>query len=169
MPRQELHSETLPPIEQKPPIDLDDPDARSGDIVIVDESIARKEYLDELTFMREPVTIRLEPSSEKNAASAFPVWTNGKRAEVFQRGRWEEIGYLPTGVELIVRRHTLETIIRAKIDTISTGDMGEAGEMAKTSLQRPRAFTSALQSFSIIEDNNPRGRAWAAEMRRRNF
>jgi len=117
MARQELHSETLPKVEQKPPIV--DTSAYDGDIVI-GEKIGNADYLDELAFMEEPVTIRLEPSSDKNAAGAFPIWVNGKPAEVFQANRWDEIGYLPVGRVLIVKRKVLEVIIRAKVDTVHT-------------------------------------------------
>ena len=82
MARQELHSETLPKVEQKPPIV--DTSAYDGDIVI-GEKIGNADYLDELAFMEEPVTIRLEPSSDKNAAGAFPIWVNGKPAELGMR------------------------------------------------------------------------------------
>src|SRR3954469_25540460 len=114
MGRLELNSGDVP-IEQKPPVDLD-AGAYDGDVVI-GEKIGNAEYLDELAFMEEPVTIRIEPSNERNAPQVFPVWVNGKRAEVYQRGRWEEIGWLPVATVLTVKRKVVEVIIRAKIDT----------------------------------------------------
>ena len=132
MARQELHSDKLP-IDQKPPIAAD-PETYDGEIV-VGEKIATADYLSDLAFMEEPVTIRLEPSSEKNALQSFPIWVNGKMAEVFQGGRWEEIGYLPVGRTLIVKRKVLEVIIRAKTDTIQTKILDEGGERASCSGQ----------------------------------
>lgn len=164
MARQELHSSTLP-IDQHPPIV--DTSTYEGDVVLVDSSIsADKDYADALAFMEEPVTIRLEPSSDKNAAMAFPVWCNGKAAEVHQNGRWDEIGYLPVGRPLTVKRKTLEIIIRAKTDTIHTEIRHMDAERPENAVQR---FTSAVHSFSILEDRNPRGPAWVQEMRRRNL
>jgi hypothetical protein len=163
MARQELHSETLPKVEQKPPIV--DTSAYDGDIVI-GEKIGNADYLDELAFMEEPVTIRLEPSSDKNAAGAFPIWVNGKPAEVFQANRWDEIGYLPVGRVLIVKRKVLEVIIRAKVDTVHTQIQEMDSERPNNIVQR---FTSPVHSFSIIEDANPRGAAWVSEIRRRNL
>jgi len=163
MARQELHSETLPKVEQKPPIV--DTSAYDGDIVI-GEKIGNADYLDELAFMEEPVTIRLEPSSDKNAAGAFPIWVNGKPAEVFQANRWDEIGYLPVGRMLIVKRKVLEVIIRAKVDTVHTQIQEMDSERPNNIVQR---FTSPVHSFSIIEDANPRGAAWVSEIRRRNL
>lgn len=162
MARQELHSDTMK-IEQKAPIL--DPKTYEGDIVI-GEKIGDAEYNDELAFNEEPVTIRLEPSSDRNAASCYPVWVNGKKAEVYQNGRWDEIGYLPVGRQLIVKRKVLEIIIRAKVDTIQTQILEQDAERPNNMVTRS---TSAVHSFSILEDRNPRGAAWATELRRRNL
>lgn len=164
MARQELHSDKLV-IEQKPPV-ADDPSLYDGDIVIGERVGGNADYLTELAFMEEPVTIRLEPSADKNAAGAYPIWVNGKMAEVFQNGRWDEIGYLPVGRVLIIKRKVLEVIIRAKTDAISTKILDENAERPNNVVQR---FTSPVHSFSIIEDPNPRGPAWVAELRRRNL
>jgi hypothetical protein len=84
MARQELHSDTLK-IDQHAPIT--DTSTYDGDIVLT-ERIESRDYAEALAFMEEPVTIRLQPSADKNAAMAFPFWVNGKHAEVFQNGRW---------------------------------------------------------------------------------
>lgn len=163
MARQELHSDTLK-IEQKPPIL--DPAQYDGDIVTGEKIGGNTDYLAELAFMEEPVTIRLEPSSDKNAATAFPIWVNGKPAEVFQNGRWDEIGYLPVSRALVVKRKVLEVIIRAKTDAIHTKVQEMDSERPNNVIQR---FTSPVHSFSILEDGNQRGPAWVAEIRRRNL
>lgn len=165
MARQELHSDQLPKTEQMPPIS-DDPSAYEGDIILT-ERAPNQDYLDELKFMDEPVRIRIEPSAEKNAAGAFPVWVNGRRAECLQpNGTWVEVGYLPVGQEIIVRRSVLEVIIRAKVDTINTQIIGQDSERPNNVISR---FTSPVHSFSILEDRNPRGPQWVSELRRRNL
>jgi len=164
MPRQELHSDQLPPIEQKPTIS-DDPAGYDGDIVLT-ERTHQQTYLDELAFMEEPVTIRLEPSSDKNAATAFPIWVNGQKAQVYQNGRWDEIGYLPVGTVLTVKRKVVEVIVRTKVDTVHTKVQEMDSERPNNVIQR---FTSPVHSFSILEDRNPRGPAWVQELRRRNL
>jgi len=172
MPRQELNSDTLP-IEQRPPIS-DDPSQYDGDIItgepIREVALGKKglspEYLAMLAFMEEPVTIRMEPSSEQNAATSHPFWCNGKPAEVFQNGCWQEIGYLPTGRELTIKRKILEIIIRAKKDTVHTRIQNPDSDQPNNTVDR---YTTATHSFSIIEDRNPRGAAWVAEVRRRNL
>jgi hypothetical protein len=162
MARQELHSDKMP-IEQKPPIV--DPSTYDGDVVLT-ERTHQQDYLDELAFMQEPVTIRIEPSADKNAAGAYPCWCNGKPAEVFQNGKWDEIGYLPVGRILTVRRSILEIIIRAKVDTIHTKIQEMDSERPNNVVNR---FTTPVHSFSIIEDKNPRGPGWVTELRRRNL
>ena len=162
MARQELHSDTLKIDQHRPIVDTA---AYDGDIVLT-ERVESRDYADALAFMAEPVTIRLEPSSDKNAATAFPVWVNGKPAEVFQNNRWDEIGYLPVGRVLTVRRSVLEVIIRAKTDTVHTEIRNMDAERPENAVQR---FTSPVHSFSIIEDRNPRGAAWVTELRRRNL
>lgn len=162
MARQELHSDTLK-TEQKPPIV--DTSTYEGDIV-TGEIIGDADYAGELAFMEEPVMIRIEPSSDRNAAGAMPVWVNGKPAEVFQRGKWDEIGYLPVATVLIVKRKVLEVIIRAKVDTVQTKILEQDSERPNNVVNR---FTSPVHSFSIIEDKNPRGAAWVTELRRRNL
>lgn len=161
MARQELHSDKMP-IEQKPPIL--DPSTYEGDVILT-ERTHDQDYLDELLFMEEPVTIRLEPSSDKNAATVFPIWVNGKKAEIFQNNRWDEIGYLPVSRVLIVKRKVLEVIIRAKIDTVQTQIIGQDAERPNNAVSR---FTSPVHSFSILEDKNPKGPGWVQELRRRN-
>ena len=163
MSRQELHSDTMA-VDQPPPI-VGDANLHDGYVVQAEKGLS-KDYLDELAFMEEPVTIRLEPSSDKNASTAFPVWVNGKPAEVHQNGRWDEIGWLPVGKVLIIKRKVLEVIIRAKVDTVHTQIINGDSDRPNNVVNR---FTSPVHSFSIIEDRNPRGAAWVTEIRRRNL
>lgn len=162
MGRGALHSDTVK-IDQKPPVI--DPAKYDGDIVIADKPL-NKDYLDELAFQEEAVKIILNPSAEKNAPTAFPVWVNGKGAEVFQNGQWQEIGYLPVGRPLTIKRKYLEVIIRAKLDAVTT--QHEDATVAQPNNRINRA-TSSVHSYSILEDKNPKGQAWAQEMMRRNM
>lgn len=195
MARGELHSDSIK-IEQKPRIKITTPgskrtikkqpdevqagpDDRDGDVVLVDaEMQARvtKEYKEALAFMEEPVTIRLEPSTDKNSATVFPVWVNGKFAECWMNngrhvgiedsGRWVAVGWLPVGIEITVKRKALEVIIRAKVDTVETDVIENPGQDPQNKVKR---FTSAVHSFSIIQDKSPLGAAWVREVRRRNY
>ena len=164
MARAPLESSTIS-TEQQPPIT--DIDAYEGDVVVADRSVNDdKDYTEELAFMEEPVTIRLEPSTEKNASNRFPVWVNGKPAEMMIRGRWYPVGWLPVGETIIIKRKYLEVIIRAKIDRIETKHDDATVDQPRNMVVRN---TAPVHAFSIIEDKNPVGVAWASELIRRNF
>jgi hypothetical protein len=157
----EIHSDDIK-IEQRPAVD---PANYDGDVILADRVIDT-DYADELAFMEEPVTIRLEPSAERNAVAVFPVWVNGKGAEILLNGRWSEVGWLPTGRVITVKRKVLEVIVRTKIDTVRTEIREPESEHPHNKIER---FTSAVHSFSILEDRNPKGIAWMTELRRRNM
>lgn len=162
MGRQELHTDSIK-IEQKAPII--DHKEYEGDIVLVDKPL-NKEWADELVFNEDPVTIRIEPSSEKHAANAHPIWVNGKGAEVFQNGQWQEIGYLPVGRVLTVKRKYVAVLAGAKFDRVTTDVVEPDSETPRNEIRR---FTSAAVSFSVLEDKNPKGGAWLTELVRRNM
>lgn len=188
MPRGELHSDDIQ-LQQKPTIIIKAPGAkrsagkrinkkgeleldsvaakdREGEVVRPGAKLS-KELLEDLKFMSEPVTIRLEPSSDKNAATMFPVWVNGKKAEIMINGRWRETpnGYLPVGMEITVKRSVLEVIARAKINTVETEIIENPGQDPEN---RIKTFTSPLSSFSVIADSS-RGTEWLREVRRRYY
>jgi hypothetical protein len=134
--------------------------------IIVGEKIVNKDYMDELAFNEEPVTIRIEPSTEKNAPAHFPVWVNGKGCEVLIGNDWVSVGHIPVSTLLTVKRKYVEVIMRAKIDTITTDVIEEIG---KDPINKVKRFTTAVNSFSIIKDDNPLSLAWLTELRRRNM
>lgn len=165
MPRREIHSNKLPPIAQRPPL--------VGNVfpegeIITGETIGSIDatYLADLAMNEEPVTIRLEPSSDKNAAMAHPYWVNGKGAEIWFKDRWCEITYLPVGFALTTKRKYVGIIVSAKTDTVHTKVQNMDGERPENVVQR---FTSPVMSFSILEDANPRGAAWVAALRQRHM
>jgi len=161
-PTPEFHSSDVK-IEQKPDIVATSHKDRETDIIKADKHQFSKEYLDELAFNEEPVTIRLEPSTDKNASTRFPVWVNGKPGEIYQRGKWEEIGYFPTGTPFVTKRKYLAVIVGAKIDNITHHDEAIVDNNVI------RRFTSALHSFSVIEDKNPKGHEWLTRLLRANM
>lgn len=161
--KKEIHSDDIK-IEQKPDI-IDDPSKYEGDIVIA-QQMPNKDWMNEMAFNDEPVTIRLEPSSDKNAPTSFPIWNNGTGCEVWQGGRWQVITYIPVGRVVTIKRKYLATLIGAKTDTVHTKVQEPESERPNNIIER---YTSAVSSFSVIEDKNPRGAEWMQELRRRNF
>lgn len=159
----EIHTADMP-IEQKAPIS-DDPSKYEGDIVIVDKPLT-KEWAEAMEFNEEPVTIRLEPSTDKFASNVFEVRVNGKGAEMLIKGKWVEITYLPVGIELTTKRKYVDVIIRAKIDTITTETGNANEENPRNTVKRA---TTPIHSMSIIRDDNPKGAAYFSGLRRQNF
>lgn len=161
----EVHTDDIK-IEQKPDLNIDAGEREPE--IIVAHNMPEKAYADELAFNEEPVTIRLEPSSEKNAPTAYPIWVNGKGCEVWseQHNRWLEMIYIPVGVIITTKRKYVEVMVRAKLDRVETEVREPESENPNNIVKR---FTSAVHSFSIIEDRNPKGVDWLTELRRRNF
>lgn len=164
MPRQELHSETMP--TEQPAALVGDLADREPEIVIADAGLITKDYEDELAFMADWITIRLEASGAENAPDTFAVWVNGRGAEVMMNGRPVIWTHLPVGPEITVRRSVVEIIARSKTMRVQTDHTGEPFRQLANKTNRNIAQN---QPFSILHDPSPRGRAWATEMVRRQF
>lgn len=164
--RQPLNTQDIK-IEQKDALVGDKAIAERGGQTIEAAPVGTKDdYLDQLAFNEEPVTIHIQPSADKNAATAIPVWVNGKGCEVFLGNSWIECPYLPVNTKITLKRKYLEVLVRAKVDVVSTEILDAQGERPENKINR---FTSAVASFSVIEDKNPKGAEWLIELRRRNL
>ena len=153
-------------IEQKAPIvSAED---RESEIVQADlTAIGRKEYLERLAMGEEPVTIYIEPSSEENAPHSYYCAVNGRGAECLgPDGQWHPVDWVPVSSTLIMKRKYVEVLVRAKKDRVTTkyGKVGEENPQNEIIRQ-----TSAVANVQILKDDNPRGPAYFAELRRRNF
>ena len=143
-------------IEQKKPIET----REDVDNVIIAEPNLQKDYADALAFAEEPVTIRIERSSEKFAPKVVDLWCNGKGAEVLTNGRWVEMKCLPVGVPVTTKRKYVEILFRSKVDSIETNVVKEP-DSERNMIDR---HTSARSPLSIIRDDNPLGVEWASRM-----
>lgn len=176
MPRQslkkEVHSADLPIEQQRDIKNSPDQERDEGDIILVDPAVATKAYQDELAFMEEPVTIRIEPGSEEHAPMAVMLACNGKGCEVLIKGRWREYpgGWVPVGEVLTIKRKYLEILARSKITKIETVLPEPGSEEDKSgSGGRVKRITRQSNSFSVLKDESPRGNAWLTEIMRRNM
>lgn len=167
MPRSELHTDSIK-IDQFDDL-VGDTAVRDRENIIIADRPLNNDYFNELAFNEEPVAIRLEPSTDKNAAQWFPIWVNGKGAEVLIDGKWIEFGHLPVATILVVKRKYIEVLLRAKIDTVTTEVSDIQTDQADNKKNTVKRFTSAVHSFSILHDKNPLGPAWLNEIRRRNM
>lgn len=156
-PRAELHTEQIG-VQQKPTVetraDID------TEIVTATTGLG-KGYAADLAFGEDPVTIRIERSSEKHAAPMIDCWVNGKGAEVLTSRGWIELGYLLVGVPLTTKRKYVEVLARAKHDTINTKVEDATVENPKNEIER---YSSSRAPFSVIKDENPRGAEWLTNL-----
>lgn len=158
---QELHTADIK-IEQKPRIETREDLAEE---IVVSPEALQKEYAAALAFAEEPVTIRIERSSEKFAPKAIDLWCNGKGAEVMMNGRWVEMRVLPVGIPVTTKRKFVEILARSKVDSVETVVGGMDEEHPRNAIDR---HTSSKAPFSVIEDRNPKGVEWLNNLVRFN-
>jgi hypothetical protein len=156
----ELHSEDIA-VEQKSDIINEQ---RQPEIVRA-EQLPSNAYIDELKFNEEPVVIRLEAVSEKNAPTHHHCAVNGIGCEVLVNGQWVQMPYIPVGQNLTVKRKYIEVLARAKSDQITTKHDDVGAEYIDNRVVR---VTSRTTPFTVIKDSE-RGHAWMSEILRRNY
>lgn len=128
-----------------------------GEILLLDKIEVTPEYLAELAFYEEPLTIIINPSTQRNAATIFENWCNGRGAEMLLHGQWQIIRDLPVGRPITVKRKIVEHIIRARVMNLQT--MHEEPPVPSPRNEIYRQSTPA-HSFSILRDDSPRSQAW---------
>jgi hypothetical protein len=138
---------------------------REPNIVLAEKDLTQ-DYYEKLKFAEEPLTILIHRSGERNAANCTDLISNqGILAEMLFKNGWVQIGYLPRGQQIVVKRKTVEQIASAKMTHISTRVVERDGE-------DPRNFvdpvTASVNSFSVIDDKNPRGVEWLSQLLRMN-
>lgn len=128
-----------------------------GDLVLLDGIEVTQDYLDELAFYEEPVTIVINPSTHKNAASIFENWSNGLGAEMLINGKWLIIKDLPVGKPITIKRKVVEQIIRARVMGVQTIHEEPPIPSPRNEIIRT---ASHVHSFSILKDESPRSQEW---------
>ncbi|MFA6972408.1 MAG: hypothetical protein WC208_13565 [Gallionella sp.] len=103
-----------------------------------------KKWLDEMAFMNEIVTVRVHPTTDKNA-NPFP--------EVFVNGRVQRF---VRGAEQKVRRCFVEVLARAKGTTFDNVKSKDPEGEDKYSYP---THTAEVYPFVVINDT-PKGEAW---------
>lgn len=119
------------------------------DVQNVAESDLSKVAADE-AFMHEKVKIVIHPTTDANASPYFRGGVGSDQETVFRN--------VPT----YVYRKTLEVLARMKETRVSQ-DMtpNNQGEITINSL---RGHTGLAYPFAVIEDRNPKGAAWLANI-----
>ncbi len=159
--KKEIHTGDMP-ITYKNDIDLDGPVTHGESFVHVADKLPNQDYLDELQFMEEPVTVRIEENSRSDFPETHvPVMVNGKEAEIFQNGQWLPIGWLPIGVPLTTKRKYVEVLARSRSESVKTVHDDATVERPRNTVTRRNSSNYPL---SVMEDKNPRGHQWLANI-----
>lgn len=156
-PGRELHSADLP-ITQPSNVNLNldaDPADRAGDIILSSDEMLNKDYLDELKFMEEPVTIVLHRGRERFSPNVHDFYVNGKPL------------WIPVDQPVQIQRKYLEVIARSQPFEVKTlvNKNEHQGEDAVVDNFAQR-YQSAKYPFSVVKDDNPRGHVWLAKVMR---
>jgi alkanesulfonate monooxygenase SsuD/methylene tetrahydromethanopterin reductase-like flavin-dependent oxidoreductase (luciferase family) len=144
--QKELHTEEVRG-RAKPAINLQDSvaDIRDNEELIIETNPMDMAYIDELAFMEEKITIRLEPSADRYSPKFIDVAVNGR------------VEWLEVGTPIKVARKYIEVLARAKSDTFITIAPNTNDENPVNLISRN---TSQKYPFSVIKDPNPRGYQW---------
>lgn len=146
VPNRPMSTENLA-IQSPEVLDLTAPMAMPDVAVIetVEESGLPTSQADKLAFAEEPIVIRLEPSSERNAPRYASVSVNG------------DTKWIPVGVPVKLRRKHVEVLARAQpfgVET-QTGTAMEANPANRVIKTPYRRFP-----FTVLKDDNPLGAKW---------
>lgn len=151
------------PIDQLPPVNPNKP--KKSDHIIDGTKELDPEWAEEMKFLQEPVTIRIQPPNERNPAMAVYAAYNGQ-GEMLVNGRWYKTVWYPTGQEITVRRATFEVLLRAQVTRVSTADFKPGQGEPDHNIYRN---TTGVYSIDIIEDKSRLGAAWVTAIRRQAF
>jgi hypothetical protein len=102
-----------------------------------------------LAFMEEPVQVHIHDTSEKNADPVFDISVNGKK-KTFVRGQ-----------EYTVKRKFVEGLARAK--PVSFGNEEYTKPSGERAVRWP-SHRGLRYGFSVVRDDNPRGKAWLKDI-----
>lgn len=102
-------------------------------------------------FMEELVVIQVHKSTDKNAVPQVPVGINGDKI------------WIPRGVPVRLPRKFVEVLARSQEATFSTDDNPDPNADEGKMIRRTNG---QVYPFSVIQDRNPRGRAWLERVTR---
>lgn len=160
MPRKETHSEQFA-VGQKPALVMpqldEDINKNREQVVLPVDKPLETELMKALAMDNDVMLIRIEPSSGENPPKYVPCTVQGKGAEIFENGKWVSYGFFPVGVEIITRRKYVGVLAMARREVIRTRVVERLNENPDNITDR---VSSALCTFSILEDRNPKGREW---------
>ena len=127
-----------------PAFSVDDIGVNPGDIEIVDRVLTSDKAETEL-FMAEKILVIVQDSADETDHEIVESWVNG-RVQRFLRGQAQ-----------LVKRCYVEALARAKRTTYRQTLDERYGEQ---SFNQMRPHHSLAYPFTVLEDRNPKGKAW---------
>ena len=127
-----------------PAFSVDDIGVNPGDIEVVDRVLTTDKAETEL-FMAEKITVLVHDSSDPTDDEIVQTWVNGR----VQRFKRNEPNF--------VKRCYVEALARAKRTTYRQTLDERMGTQA---FNQMRPHHSLAYPFTVLEDKNPKGRAW---------
>lgn len=106
--------------------------------------IRPQKWYDEMAFMNEIVTVRVHPSTDRNAHPLPDIYVNGR------------VQRFPRGEEINVRRCFVEVLARARLTTHDNQKVKDANGEDKYVYP---AHTAEVYPFTVINDSQ-KGEAW---------
>lgn len=159
-PAKEVHTSDTAVVEL-PPVDLGlDKELVRERIVIPPAGAMDKIYVDALQFAEQAVTVIINKGTEKFAPDFIACWCNGEGAEVFLRGKWVKMGWLPVNTRLITKRKYVEILVRSKQTSYTTEHDQESRRDDAYVDNKAMPSTSRKVQLSVIGDTNPKGAEW---------
>lgn len=146
-PKRETHSADTPTRVLDPIVEGQE---RPDDSIETLDELPAQQYMDELVFMQELVTIVINPSPEKNAPKFYQVGVNGAQ-------KW-----VPVGVPTRLPRCYVEVLARSQPVKIETKSGEAAGDELTFNVVERQQYAGV--SFSVIEDRNPKGGVWLSKV-----
>lgn len=114
---------------------------------------ADEDYLRDLAFYEEPVKILVHPTmSDRDTSRLISLGVNGVPQ------------YILAGTPITVKRKYVEVLAKARPDTISTE--ASINSMTGKESNSIKKMSYNHYNFDILEDKNPRGREWIADLRK---
>lgn len=118
-----------------------------------------EDELETLAFLEEPVKIHIFQSNDPNFAPLCTdyIANRGIPAEVLFKNGWVQMGYLPRGQSIYVKRKTVAQLASNRIDNIQVRVEHPKGE---DPINHTTPVTTRTFQFQVLEDKNPLGPPW---------
>jgi len=162
--KKEFHTSDVKP-EQLPPI-LDKGDREDESLLPrlhridpAKHASLTKDYLDELAFNEEPVTVRFSSGNDRNAPKFVDCAVMGIGMEALVFGRWVPVFQIPVNQNVTIKRKYVEVFARCKHTYVTAKSHGPTRDGSQP-INETTPTTDLKHPFSVIEDKNPRGHEW---------